>query len=415
MSKSTGSESNLPASFDLTRFDALKRSARNLGTFSTTRMDDKAKTIFEKFAPINAVDSIAYPELTQMVNICGQFLLNIFHAKENQNYSTLTTSGSSEAIFLVLLFLKHHWLSHNNHTTTPLNVIVGPMNHVSFNVAAKALNIELRVLPFMKGHYELDNHSIENIIDDKTIGICCTLGSTMTLFMDDVNSINQVVSDYYQKSGHFIPIHVDAASGGFVAPFYYPNLVWDFNLSHVKSINVSSHKFGLVYPSLGWLCIAGEYCIKELMHENSYLGRTFKRYPLQFSHSASQVAAQCYNIQTLKFEGYQKIIHQLFRSLATLHQGMVALDKFHFITPNHLPAVPGTVFTLNDDRDNQTLERLTNYLRERNWHLPTFKSPYLAGEQKCARIVVKQGLSDELINEFLNDLSDFFSNGHPSS
>lgn len=395
--------------FELAHFDASLRSSKNLGTFSTTKMDDKAKAIFERFATINAVDSIAYPELTKMVQICGHFLLNLFHAKTNQNYSTLTTSGSSEAIFLVLLFFKHHWLSNHTKIDKPLNVIVGPTSHVSFNVAAKALDIELRVLPFVKGHYELDHQAIENIIDDRTIGVCCTLGSTLTLFMDNVQSINQALSDYHHKTGGFIPIHVDAASGGFVAPFYYPDLIWDFRLSHVMSINVSSHKFGLVYPSLGWLCIADEYCIKELMHENSYLGRTFKRYPLQFSHSASQVAAQCYNIQALGFDGYQNIINELFKRSATLHEGMVALKQFHFITPNHLPAVPGSIFTLIDDHDNQTLERLVIYLRDRNWHLPTFKNPYLGDEQKCARIVVKQGLSEELINEFLTDLSDFLS------
>jgi len=397
---------------DLGQFDATLRSAKNLGTFSTTRMEDKAKAIFEYFAPINAVDTIAYPELTQMTQTCGQFLLELFHAPENQAFATLHTSGSSEAIFLVLLFLKHHWLSTQNLSNQALNVIVGPTSHVSFNVAAKALDIELRVLPFKKNKYELDEKLVQSVIDDKTIGFCCTLGSTITLFMDDVNSINQALVTYYQKTGYFIPIHVDAASGGFVAPFYYPDHLWDFRLSHVKSINVSSHKFGLVYPSLGWLCIADEFCIKELMHENSYLGRTFKRYPLQFSHSASHIAAQCYNIQTLGFDGYQRIIQQLFHNLDTLHEGMKAFKQFHFITPNHLPAVPGSIFTLNDDRDNQVLEKLTTYLRARNWHLPTFKSPHLVGDQKCARIVVKQGFTDTLINDFLSDVSDFFSKGH---
>ena len=409
MPKSENLSSNFQLPFDLNQFDAHERSAKNLGTFSTTKMDDKAKVIFERFAPINAVDSVAYPELTQIVQICGQFLLNIFHANEKESYSTLPTSGSSEAIFLTLLFLKHHWLATHKPTQQRLNVIVGPTSHVSFNVAAKALDIELNVLPFKKDSYALDPEYIENIVNDKTIGICCTLGSTVTLLMDDVQGINQALSSYYQKTGIFIPIHVDAASGGFVAPFYYRDLIWDFRLSHVKSINVSSHKYGLIYPSLGWLCIVDEYCINELMHENSYLGRTFKRYPLQFSHSASQIAAFCYNVQTLGFEGYQRIIQQLFHRSKLLNEGMMSLNQFHIITPNHLPAIPGTIFSLNDSHENHILERLAGYLRERHWHLPTFKSPYLIGEKKCARIVVKQGLGNELINEFLNDLSHFFS------
>lgn len=393
---------------DLTQFDAELRSAKNLGTFATTKMDAKAKVVFEHFASINAVDSVAYPEINQMVQTCGQFLLELFHADKDQSYSTLHTSGSSEAIFLILLFLKYHWLSSRAQGNEKVNFIVGPMSHVSFYVAAKALDIELRILPFKKNQYELDELSIKDVIDDKTIGFCCTLGSTITLFMDNVKNINQVLEAHYQKTGYFIPIHVDAASGGFVAPFYYPELVWDFRLSHVKSINVSSHKFGLVYPSLGWLCIADDFCIKELMHENSYLGRAFKRYPLQFSHSASHIAAQCYNIQTLGFDGYKRIIQELFNNLAILHEGMKELKQFHFITPNQRSAVPGCIFSLAHDHDNKNLEKLTSFLRGRHWHLPTFKNPYLFGEQKCARIVVRQGFTDSLIQEFLNDLRDFF-------
>ncbi|MBN9287044.1 MAG: aminotransferase class V-fold PLP-dependent enzyme [Gammaproteobacteria bacterium] len=383
------------------------RALKNLGTFSTTCMIKQAEEIFKNYASMNAVDSCAYPELEQLVEKCGKFLLKLFQAPDPKQYSFFPTSGSSEAIFLSLLLMKHHWLSKRKSEGKP-NFIIGPTSHVAFFSAAKSLDIDIRILPFHQNSFIYDETKIYNIIDTNTIGLCCTLGATSTLVMDNVENINKVLSEYYQSAGHFIPIHVDAASGGFIAPFYYPHLNWNFSLTHVKAINVSSHKFGLVYPSLGWLFMDNAYCLSELAHESSYLGKTFKRFPLQFSHSAAQIAAQYYNIEHLGENGYQHITQKLYQNLNLLVSKMKALERFHFITPNDLPCVPGVIFNLSRGNQQQIIQ-LRDFLSERGWHLPIFESVYSSDNLPAARIMVRYGFNETLINELIHDLNAFFN------
>lgn len=373
-----------------------KRALKNLGTFSTTTMEAQAEEIFKSYMPVNAVDKSTYPELEEFTHYCGKFLLDLFHAHDIKNYSYYATSGSSEAIFMSLLMMKHHWkIRHSSKNVKPYFVL-SQTSHIAFKVAAKALDIELKILDY-------DENLLENL-DQNCIGLCCTLGNTVTLQMEDVQKINQVLSKFYTQTDHFIPIHVDAASGGFVAPFYYPELIWDFRLCHVKAINVSSHKFGLVYPSLGWLCINNEYSVDDLKHEHSYLGKTFKRMQIQFSHSGSQLAAQYYNICSFGVSGYQEIITGLFQNCHQLLSGMKSLDCFEFITPNHMPAIPGIIFK----SQKKDLNQLSEFLQTQGWHLPIFKlpDPY---HQHAARIIVRYGFSQQLINDLLSNLADFIT------
>lgn len=394
-----------PHSLLLNPTEVKTRALKNLGTFSTTCMIKQAEDLFKQYASMNAVDNCAYPELEKLVEKCGHFLLSLFHAQQPENYSFFPTSGSSEAIFLSLLLMKHHWMSTYSHTQEKPNFIVGPTSHVAFYAATKSLDIEIRILSFDENHLTYNQENIHEMLDANTIGFCCTLGATSNLVMDDVNQLNALLSKYYQKTGHFVPIHVDAASGGFIAPFYYPRLEWDFRLTHVKAINVSSHKYGLVYPSLGWLCMDNAYCLSELAHESSYLGKTFKRFPLQFSHSAAHIAAQYYNIEVLGETGYQKITKDLYQQLHTLVAKMKEMGHFHFITPNALPAVPGIVFTLNENKDINAFAR---FLAQRGWHLPTFQYPHTPQHAKAARIMLRYGFTEALMKALLADMVHFF-------
>ena len=395
----------------LNRFDAKNRAIKNLGAFSTTHMPKEAEEIFLKFSSVNAVDSCAYPEIEKMSQYCGQFLLNMFHAPHPEQYQFFSTSGSSEAIFLAVLLFKNHWKKHHSKSGIKPNLIIHETSHVAFRSAAKALGVELKVIK--NSTHMLDWHlsELKSTLDEGTIGVVCTLGATTTLVMDDVAKVNTLLESVSENTQYLIPIHVDAASGGFVAPFIYPDFIWDFRLSHVKSINVSSHKYGLVYPSLGWLCVEIGFCDENLKNENTYLGKSMKRLPLHFSHSASHIATQYYHFKNLDWSGYTAIMQDLYQKNELLLNGLQEISAFEMITPNSLLSIPGIIMRASDSKSFE-LRDLSQQLLSLGWHLPVFNraaTDQNTPQNWAARIVIRYGLSDNLIYQLLDDINRFFS------
>ncbi len=256
------------------QIDIPQRTSKNLGTFSTTLMTASAEKVFHHFATINGVDSCAYPELLNIEQTCGTFFLNLFHADNHSQYRYFPTSGSSEALFMSLLFMKNYWQSKNPESSKKPHFIVGSNSHTALHKAALYLDIELRIIPISAHHLNFDDSQLRQMLNVNTMGIGCTLGATTTLLFDDIKKIHDILIQYRKDTHMFIPLHVDAASGGFIAPFFHPDMIWDFRLEHVMSINVSSHKFGLVYPSLGWLCVKDEISAEKFAHESHYLGKS---------------------------------------------------------------------------------------------------------------------------------------------
>ncbi|MBI2790808.1 MAG: hypothetical protein HYX61_02520 [Gammaproteobacteria bacterium] len=385
------------------------RSAKNLGTFSTTHMMSNAVQIFNHYSAFNAVDSCAYPEFTHMEQECGKFFLELFHAKHHDDFRYFTTSGSSEALFMSLIFMKYYWKINNKNTQGKPNFVIGTNGHTAWHKATSYLDIELRQINVHPQHLYLDEKHILENIDNNTIGIGCTLGATTTLNFDEVQKINHTLEKYQTEKNSFIPIHVDAASGGLVAPFVNANIIWDFRLHHVVSINVSSHKFGMIYPSLGWLCVRSEISSEELQHESHYLGKSIKRYPIQFSHSGSHLATQYYYVKSLGFEGYQKAIKQLFVMQQLLLTELKKFEQIKIITPNETASLPGIVFTVESVKAQHHLAGLASYLAANGWHLPTFHLPRPADDTMAARIVIRQGFNESLMGELVNVLKDYFA------
>lgn len=397
---------------DLLRdFDTKNRAIKNLGAFSSTYMPKEAEEIFIKFSSINAVDSCAYPEVEEMSQYCGNFLLDMFHASSPERYQFFPTSGSSEAIFLAILLFKNYWKAYHPDSTIKPNLIIHQTSHVAFISAAKALDVELKIVE--KDHESLtwNLSQLKENIDKGTIGVVCTLGATTTLVMDEVEKINAVLESISGHSDYLIPIHVDAASGGFIAPFIYPDFIWDFRLSHVKSINVSSHKYGLVYPSLGWLCVDETICDDKLKNENTYLGKSMKRLPLHFSHSASHVATQFYHFKNLGRSGYADIMQDLYRKNKLIVEGLKEFPELEMITPSHLFSIPGVIMRASNQRQDD-LRSLSQYLIKLGWHLPVFNNNAVdqgASQTWAARIVIRYGLSNDLICQLLGDIKKYFS------
>ena len=396
----------------LEQYNFPARALRNLGTFNTHFMDEPARDIFFHYTAINAVDNHAYPELEFIKAQCAQFLLTLFHAPNEKDFRYFTTSGSSESVLLAMLVLKKQHQRFNPHRLFKPNIIIGENSHVAWYKAARYLEIELRIAKVNNTLLTIDNEQILTLIDADTIGVCCTLGAPTTLLSDDVFDLNTKLEHHHHTMGQFIPIHVDAASGGFVFPFVNPELKFDFELNHVVSINVSSHKYGFIYPSLGWLFIRYHSCLDELLDESDYLGASIKRFSMQFSHSAAHLMTQYYYIQALGEIGYKKIMVSLFAYAEQLKQRLIDTQKnIQFIDAmtscrqaarscEQTASLPGLIFTI----DNIKMNTLSEKLKEKNWYLPVYSLPGQTEKLQVARVVIRYGYNETLIDHFSSDM-----------
>ncbi|KAI9766877.1 MAG: hypothetical protein M1840_006174, partial [Geoglossum simile] len=238
--------------------------------------------------------------------------------------------------------------------------------------------------------YVIDPEETVNLVDENTIGICAILGTTYTGEYEDVKKVN----DLLVERGIDCPIHVDAASGGFVAPFVCPELVWDFRLEKVISINVSGHKYGLVYPGVGWIVWrAAEYLPKELVFNINYLGADQASFTLNFSKGASQVIGQYYQMIRLGKRGYRSIMCNLTRTADYL---ALSLQKLGFIimSQGNGKGLPLVAFRLNPEHNHHYDEfAVAHQLRERGWVVPAYTMAPHSNELKLMRVVVREDFS----------------------
>ncbi len=380
------------------------RAKRNLGTFNTHHMEPDAQAIFFHYAGVNAVDNHAYPELEFIKEECAAFFLALFNADHPDDYHHFTTSGSSESVFLAMLTLKkQHQRLHSQEAFKP-NMIIGENSHIAWYKAARYLDIELRIAPLNPLSLTMDTRCVMALIDAHTLGVCGTLGAPTTLLCDDIKDLNQQLAAHYQTTGQFIPIHVDAASGGLVMPFVSPDIPFDFRLNHVVSLNVSSHKYGLVYPSLGWLFMRYTPCLADLLDESEYLGTSIKRFSMQFSHAASHLMTQYYYIQTLGRAGYQSIMQDLFHLANQLKQSLIQTQNNLWCLESPQKSLPGLVFSIG----NKETAKLSARLKEKNWYLPVYSLPGTSAHQQVARVVIRYGYDEALINALTLEMQEHF-------
>ncbi|MGD9592983.1 MAG: pyridoxal-dependent decarboxylase, partial [Candidatus Berkiella sp.] len=324
------------------------------------------------------------------------------------DFTYFSTSGSSEALFMSLLFMKNYWKIKNPNKNATPNFVLGTNGHTAWHKAADYLEIDLNFVNVHPQRLNLDESALLEHINENTIGVGVTLGATTTLIYDEIEKINIALNDYRNRKNQFIPMHVDAASGGFVAPFVQKEISWDFRLNHVMSINVSSHKFGQVYPSMGWLCVRNELSYDNLAHESHYLGKTIRRYPIQFSHSASQLATQVHYINNIGKAGYEKTIANLFEKRAALVELLQSFEEINIITPSSVPSLPGVIFSLNSHDPDHSLAGLASYLAASGWHLPTFHLPSPHHHRLVSRIIVRNDLTQDLMQELKIAIGNYF-------
>jgi glutamate decarboxylase len=379
---------------------------RNLATFVTTWMEPEAQRIIAENLHRNFIDHAEYPRTAEIEQRCIRMLADLFHAPGPTTGAR--TQGSSEAIMLGSLSLKWNWRRRREaagQDTTHPNLVFGGDVHVVWEKFCRYFDVEPRIVPLQPGKYTIGPDDVEPHLDENTIGVAAVLGTTFTGHKDDIVGINDLLGRVKAERGLDIPLHVDAASGGFVWPFLYPESPWDFRLDQVRSINVSGHKFGLVYPGIGWLIFREESDLAEdLVFEENYLGRADKTFTLNFSTGSAMVLAQYYNFVRYGREGYAYIMRNMQTNAASLADKLRALDKFELIGEDQ-EQLPLVAFKLLDDSVYDEFDIAWQLSAERGWMVPAYTLPPDAQDVTIMRALVKQTMSREHVDTLTRDIA----------
>src|SRR5215203_6092603 len=324
---------------------------RNLATFVTTWMEPEAARLISENLHRNFIDHAEYPQTAVIEQRCIRMLAELFHAPAETTGAR--TQGSSEAIMLGALSLKWNWRARREAAGKPVdrpNLVFGGDVHVVWEKFCRYFDVEPRIVPLQRHRYTIGPDDVEPHVDENTIGVAAVLGTTFTGQSDDIPGINELLAAVEERDGLHIPLHVDAASGGFVWPFLYPDSEWDFRLSHVHSINVSGHKFGLVYPGVGWLIFREpEDLSEDLVFYENYLGKTDATFTLNFSTGSAMVLAQYYNLIRFGREGYTYVMEMMRRNASVLAGHLTHSGDFELVGEDE-QQLPLVAFRLAEPR-----------------------------------------------------------------
>jgi glutamate decarboxylase len=248
---------------------------------------------------------------------------------------------------------------------------------------------------------------VEPHIDENTIGVGAVLGTTFTGHADDIAGINDLLVGLKHDRGLDVPLHVDGASGGFVWPFLYPDTAWDFRLEQVRSINVSGHKYGLVYPGLGWLVFREPSDLPEdLVFYENYLGKRDATFTLNFSTGAAMVLAQYYNFVRYGREGYQSVMQTMQHSARSLSEKILATGLFELVGEHHNEQLPLVAFKLTGEHGYDEFDVASQLAAERGWMLPAYTLPPNAEHLTILRALCKETLGQQLVGTLADDIAE---------
>ncbi|HVY96347.1 MAG TPA: glutamate decarboxylase [Solirubrobacterales bacterium] len=379
---------------------------RNLATFVTTWMEPEAQRLIAENLYRNFIDHAEYPISAEIEQRCVRMLADLYHAPGET--TGCRTQGSSEAIMLGALSLKWKWKERREAEGKPVdrpNLVFGGDVHVVWEKFCRYFDVEPRIVRLQEDKYVIGPEDVEPHVDENTIGVAAVLGTTFTGHMDDIRGINKLLLDLKSEKGLDVPMHVDAASGGFVWPFLYPDSEWDFRLEQVRSINVSGHKFGLVYPGIGWLVFREKADLADdLVFYENYLGKTDATFTLNFSTGASMVLAQYYNFVRLGRSGYTYVMEAMQTNAKALAEKLEASGAFELIGADK-EQLPLVAFKLREGRDYDEFDVSWQLSAERGWMLPAYTMPPDAQEVKIMRALVKETLSRAQVDRLADDIS----------
>lgn len=387
----------------------------NLASFVTTYMEEEAEQLMMQHLNVNFIDAEEYPASADIETRCVNIIARLFNAPlDNPQAEALgvSTIGSSEAIILAVLAAKRAWRikrkAQGKDTSNP-NIVMNAAVQVCWEKAARYLEVEERYWFCKPGQYVLDPQEAVDLVDENTILVCAILGTTYTGQYEDVEGLNDALEKKNQATGWDVHIHVDAASGGFVAPFVVPELKWDFRLPLVCSINASGHKYGLTYAGVGWAIWRNKsFLPEEILFTVNYLGSPQVSFTLNFSKSAVQVIGQYYQFLRLGKSGYRAIMTNLTKTADYLGQEILKLgggDRFELLSESGGKGLPLVAWRFKNEEkyDEFTIART---LRSRGWIVPAYTMAPHTEAMKLLRVVVREDFSMERATVFLRDLRD---------
>ncbi|WP_288396087.1 glutamate decarboxylase [uncultured Vagococcus sp.] len=384
-------------------------SRQNLATFCQTYMDERVVKLMSETLAKNAIDKSEYPRTAQIESYCVNILADLWYTKED--FIGTSTVGSSEACMLGGMAMKFRWRKLAKEKGIDVlkqkpNLVISSGYQVCWEKFGVYWDVELREVPIDSKHLSMDTDRVLDYVDEYTIGIVGILGITYTGKFDDIEKLDQKVERYNKENNANLVIHIDGASGAMFTPFVDPELKWDFRLKNVVSINTSGHKYGLVYPGIGWILWRDkEYLPEELIFDVSYLGGTVPTIAINFSRSASQIIAQYYNFLQLGRKGYEEI-HGTTREVAMyLAREVEKLDLFDMY--NDGDNIPIVCYSLKENLNlNWNLYDLSDRLLMKGWQIPAYPLPVNMDNVIIQRMVCRADLSQPMAEEMIGDLKE---------
>ena len=383
-------------------------SRQNLATFCQTWLEPEVHRIMDLTVDKNMIDKDEYPQTAELEARCVHILADLWNSPDAANTLGTSTTGSSEAAMLGGMALLWNWRARRKAAGKPTdkpNMITGPVQ-ICWHKFARYWDVELREIPMEGDRLLMTPDEVLKRVDENTIGVVPTLGVTFTGQYEPVKDVSDALDKLQAETGLDIPIHVDGASGGFLAPFAYPELEWDFRLPRVKSINTSGHKFGLSPLGVGWVVWRdAEDLPEDLIFYVNYLGGNMPTFALNFSRPGGQIVAQYYNFLRLGKDGYRKIQTACYETAMYLAEEIAKLGPFEILY-NGDPklGIPALAWKLKEGVDHDfTLFDLADRLRVRGWLVPAYTMPANRQDMAVQRILVRHGFSRDLASLLMDD------------
>ncbi|MEA2347998.1 MAG: glutamate decarboxylase [Thermoleophilaceae bacterium] len=378
---------------------------KNLATFVTTWMEPEAKQLIAENLHRNYIDHAEYPQTAEISRRCVRMMHSLFNGPGEPEAPGTACAGSSEAVMLGALAMKWRWknarIAAGKSTDKP-NLVYGADVHVVWDKFCRYFDVEPRQIPLPRGKFTVGAEELAPHIDENTVGVVAVVGTTFTGECDDVVGIDAMLCELRGK-GLDVPMHVDAASGGFVFPFSDPEFKWDFRLDSVCSINASGHKFGLVYPGIGWLVFRDEEQLPaDLVFYEDYLGERDATFTLNFSGSSAFVLAQYFNFIRHGRKGYESMVRIMNKNAATLAAGLAEQDALEVLGSQ--PSLPLVITRVREDEPFTGTDLVGELSRRRGWMVPAYHLPPANEGQQIMRMLVKMSQTRELADALLEDV-----------
>ncbi|SDL38252.1 glutamate decarboxylase [Maridesulfovibrio ferrireducens] len=382
-------------------------SRQNMATFCQTWVDPEMHKLMDECVDKNMIDKDEYPQTAELEARCVHMLADLWNSPDAVNTLGCSTTGSSEAAMLGAMALKWRWrdkMKKEGKPTDRPNLICGPVQ-ICWHKFARYWDVELREIPMEKDRLIMTPEEVIKRCDENTIGVVPTLGVTFTCQYEPVKAVCDALDKLQAETGLDIPVHVDGASGGFLAPFVEPELEWDFRLPRVKSINASGHKFGLAPLGVGWVIWRDKEDLPEdLIFRVNYLGGDIPTFALNFSRPGGQIVAQYYNFLRLGREGYRKIHQACYDTAQAIAAKIGEMGPFEIIYDGK-GGIPALSWTLKPGVDHGfSLYDLSDRLRSRGWQVPAYSMPAHREDLVIMRMLVRHGVSLDLGELLLADM-----------